>query len=328
MYCPTCGAQASDDARFCGTCGTPFPVGTAPAPPVPPARAAATPPSASHNPRGWTWVVVAGAIILCTGVAVGWVVRRPAPKAPSVVVAPGLAATTTPALETPPVVPSTDAQVEVAAKVIADYYAAINAADLVAARTLVVPDLVSQMDPGTFEGWQATTFEFTRGWVDGATAYVIGRESPKAYGPGTPGGVRFTLSNGSGAWLIKTWQPVDSTQVEGSATTGTSSGILGPLSAATARTLVTRLLQARRKGAANTIKTLATAKFLSDNGDAWLDGYDNAQYFTRFVIKSVAVAAGTATVKVSESWPDGTITATYGLVEQGGAVLADSWRSQ
>jgi hypothetical protein len=170
--------------------------------------------------------------------------------------------------------------------------------------------------------WVESPRETPRPGVPDAPA-AHARASPRSSGP-----AKFTLSNEGGTWLVKTWQPVDSTQVEGSDTSGSSSGVPGPLSDATARDLVTRLLKARRKGAANIIRTLATAKFLTDNGDAWVDGYDNSKYFTKFTIKSVKISGSTAKVVVLESWPDGVGTNTYGLIERNGAVLVDSWLLQ
>ena len=44
MYCPSCGRQQSDDARFCASCGTATP------PPVAP-----TPPAATFSPQAGPW---------------------------------------------------------------------------------------------------------------------------------------------------------------------------------------------------------------------------------------------------------------------------------
>lgn len=219
----------------------------------------------------------------------------------------------------------TQLQVDAATKVVTGFYTAINEADMTAIKAAVDAELQAQVEPGAFEGWNATTFEFTRGWIDGDTAHIVGRESSQAYGSGEGGGVEFDLTDTSGTWLISGWHAVDTTQVEGSDTTGSSTGVPGPLSDKTARDLVSQVLKARQSGAANVIRRLTTEGFLTDNGEVWLSGMDETEFFTRFKITSVKVAGSTATVEVTETWPDGVQSATYGLVEQSGAVLLDTW---
>ncbi len=226
-----------------------------------------------------------------------------------------------------------EAAIKASEQTVNDFYAAINAGDLEKIKSTVVPEVRADIDAGMFEGWSATTFEFTRGWVDresenAPSTYIIGRESQQQYGAGDNGGVKFTLSQVDGRWLIADFQAVDTTQVEGSDTTGISTGVPGALSEATARDLITQLLDARKVGAGNIIRRLATETFLNDNGDVWLDGMDNSQYFTSYTIDSVKVTGKTATVVVTENWPDGAIPTTYGLVEQNGAVLVDTWEPQ
>lgn len=225
--------------------------------------------------------------------------------------------------ETP--APANDADVDAASGVVTAFYTAINAADMEGIKATVDAELKSQVEPGSFEGWGITTFEFTRGWVEAGTAYIVGRESQQAYGSGGSGGVKFALTKSGGSWLISGWNAVDATQVEGSDTSGSSTGIPGTLSDATARDVVTQALEARRSGAANIIRRLASEQFLDDNGDEWLSGMDNAEFFTAFNITSVRISGSTGTVAVTESWPDGDSTSTYGLISQDGAVLLDSW---
>jgi uncharacterized RDD family membrane protein YckC len=224
-----------------------------------------------------------------------------------------------------------DEEVQAAAQVVTDFYSAINAADMEAIKATLAADLKSQVDPGAFEGWTKTTFEYTRGWIEseGETASIIGRESEQAYGAGDGGGVKFTLSRTTdGAWLISGWIAVDTTQVEGSDTSGSSAGIAGPLSSATARDIVTQILKARQTGSGNIIRRLATEKFLTASGDVWLDGMDNSEYFTKFKITAAKVNGTTAKVTVTESWVDGNQIATYTVIEQDGAVLVDVWSPQ
>ena len=59
----------------------------------------------------------------------------------------------------------------------------------------------------------------------------------------------------------------------------------------------------------------------------WLTGLDNTGYLTKYSIDSVTVSGTNATVVVTETWTDGVLTSTYGLVEQNGAVLLDSWET-
>jgi len=225
-----------------------------------------------------------------------------------------------------------EAAIKASEQTVNDFYAAINSGDVEKVKATVVPDVRADIDPGMFEGWSSTTFEFTRGWVvreaTGNSTYIVGRESQQQYGAGENGGVKFTLAEAEGKWLIADFQAVDTTQVEGSDTTGSSTGVPGALSDATARDLITQLLDARKVGAGNVIRRLATETFLTDNGDVWLDGLDNSEYFTGFKIDTVTIAGQTATVVVTETWPDGAIPTTYGLVERNGAVLVDTWEPQ
>jgi uncharacterized RDD family membrane protein YckC len=229
------------------------------------------------------------------------------------------------AAATAPAATDAQVQVDVAVNVVTGFYTAINEADMAGIKAAVDAELQPQMQPGAFEGWNATTFEFTRGWIDGGEAHIVGRESAQAYGSGSGGGVEFDLTDSTGAWLITGWHAVDATQVEGSDTAGSSTGLPGPLSDAKARDLVTQVLQARQTGAANTIRRLSTEGFLADNGEVWLTGMDETQYFTKFKITSVKASGSVATVTVSETWVDGAQSSTYGLVVTNGAVLLDSW---
>jgi hypothetical protein len=350
MVCPQCGADIPDDARFCPICGadvspaseaaapttaTPAAAPPAAAPPAAQPYAPTTPTAAAATPkkkRGLVIaVVVVVALLLCCagGVAAAffvpairdrmpWAGKQDTPSKPA----------------TPTSKPSTtapgkdDAEIKAAAEVVSAFYAAINSGDLEKIKSTVVADVASQIDAGMFEGWTNTTFEYTRGWIEGTSAYIVGRESQQQYGAGDNGGVKFSLEKSGSAWLISDFQPVDTTQVEGSDTTGSSTGIPGPLNEKTARDLLTQFLQGRQTGAGNIIRRLATEKFLSDNGDVWLDGIDNSEYFTKFTIDSVKISGKSATAVVTETWPDGTFPNTYTLVEQNGAVLVDVWEPQ
>jgi uncharacterized membrane protein len=234
-------------------------------------------------------------------------------------------ATQTPAVPEPS---ADDAVIKAGEAVVNDFYAAINAADMEKIKSVVTEEMRVGVDPGAFEGWESTTFEFTRGWVDGGNAVIIGRESVQQFGAGENGGVKFTLVPDGDGWLISNWQPVDTAQVEGQDTTGMSTGIPGPLSDATARDLVTQLLEARRIGAGNIVRRLATKRFLAANGDVWLDGIDNSETFTAFTITSVTVSGKSASVVVTEQWPEGDMPTTYKLVVEGSNVLVDTWDPQ
>jgi hypothetical protein len=348
MVCPQCGTEMPDDAQFCPSCGHDMrdvaPTAPIPVPPVQPPAAYAPPPTtpmpavpAAAPPKkkrtGLIVAVVIGVLLLCCGASAAAAffvptIRDRMPWASK-------ETSTTPKPATVPTKPTTttapgkdDADIKAGEQAVAAFYAAINAGDVEAIKATVVPDVRADIDPGMFEGWTATTFEFTRGWLEGTTAYIVGRESQQQYGAGENGGVKFTLEKVDGAWLVSDFQPVDTTQVEGSDTTGSSSGIPGPISEKTVRDLMTQFLQARQTGAGNVIRRLATEKFLTDNGDVWLDGIDNSEYFTKFTIDSVKITGKNATVVVTESWPDGTFPNNYGVVEQNGAVLVDTWEPQ
>jgi hypothetical protein len=233
---------------------------------------------------------------------------------PPVKVPPSTSTTTAPAPTAPAETPAVDdpAAVTAGQKTVEDFYAAINAGSMEGIARLLTPGLAADLDPGQFEGWQSTTFEFTRGWFDAGSVTIIGRESLRQFGSGEDGGVKYVLSNVNGAWLISEWPVgVDRTQVEGADTTGSSSGVSGTLSDASARDIVTKLLNARMVGNANAVRQLTTAKFQADNGDIWLDGRDSREYFYKFKVTSVAIEGNSATVSTSEDWNSGTELGTY-----------------
>lgn len=208
-----------------------------------------------------------------------------------------------------------------------EFYDNINGGDLEKVKSLVTDDTKSAIDPGAFEGWTTTSFEFARSVIDGNTAYVYGREDPRRFG-GETGGVKFTLNKVGGSWLIETWSSVDEATVNGvMPSSGQGSGAK-TLDDASARDIVTKLLQARQKGDAETIRSLTTAKFQTDHGDVWLDGTPAGEAFPGFNIVSSTQSASGWTVKVSEEWISGIETGTYTVVEQKATILVDSWTTE
>jgi hypothetical protein len=207
------------------------------------------------------------------------------------------------------------------------FYETINTGDYTAVQALVTADTKSAIDPGAFEGWSTTTFEVTWSAIDADTAYVYGRESQREFGSQDLG-VKFTLLRQGGAWLIERWNGVDEAAVNGAKPqSGQGSGATS-LSDATAKSTVSSLLQARQAGDSQTVRMLTTQKFQTDNGDIWLDGSDNSEYFTKFTIKSAKPVGGTVVVTVTEEWNSGTETGTYTVVSEAGAILVDSWSSK
>jgi uncharacterized RDD family membrane protein YckC len=207
-----------------------------------------------------------------------------------------------------------------------EFYDNINGGDLEKVGSILTDDAKAGIDPGAFQSWQPTTWEFARSVVDGTTAYVYGREHPRELG-GETGGVKFTLTKVSGTWLIATWNAVDEATVNGvQSSSGQGTGAT-TLDETSARDIVTKLLQARQKGDANAIRSLTTAKFQTDNGDVWLDGIDNSPYFTSFTIQSATQSGSAWTVTASEAWNSGAETGTYTVIDQSGTILVDSWSS-
>lgn len=363
MQCPQCGVDVPEDARFCPACGgdmsaeapepAPAPVPAAPGPipvPAPPPTAPmpAVPPPAAPSPAAYAppaqyaapaqpgvpgaappkkktglviAIVVIALLLLCCAIAgVGGFLYYRAQQQKD----------TTPSTGTATSKPPTDtdeqAEIEAAATVVEDYYAAIASADMDAIRTLLASAVAEEVGPDWYEGWDPeTTFEFTRGVLDGDTATIFGRESVQAYGSGDDGGVKFTLVKEDGDWRITAWAGADRMQIEGADTTGSSSGKQGPLTEASAKNIVTELLEARRAGDANAIRRLTTASFQENYGDVWLDGIDNTEYFLSYTITGVTVGGTRATVTTSEEWISGPEPATYIVVEDGGVLLVDMW---
>lgn len=341
MVCPQCGANVPDGSAVCPACGHDLSTRAQDAPPAEPTVAMA-PPVIVTPPKRRTGLIVAivvGALLLlCVAGAVAaalfvpairdrmpWA-AKPTPAKDS----PGSTAPTSSAA--PSISPQDEAAITASEKTVNAFYGAINAGDIEKVKGTLVPEVRTDVGPDMFEGWTKTTFEYTRGWVDrgpdGTYARIVGRESQRQFGAGEGGGVKFTLQEVDGAWLIFDFQSVDTAQVEGSDTAGSSTGIPGPLTKQTATALLDELLKARQVGAGNIIRRLASQRFLTDYGDVWLDGIDNSDSFTGFKIGAVKVSGSSATVVVTETWPDGDIPTTYGLVEVNGAVLVDSWEPQ
>jgi uncharacterized RDD family membrane protein YckC len=216
------------------------------------------------------------------------------------------------------------AAVETAVK---EFYDTLNGGDLEKVKSLVTDDTRTAIDPGAFEGWTTTSFEFARSVIDGNTASVYGREDPRRFG-GETGGVKFTLDKVGGSWLIQTWSAVDEATVNGVMPSSGQGTVAGTFDAASARDIVTKLLKARQQGDSETIRSLTTANFQSKYGDVWLDGTPAAEAFTSFEIISSASSGSDWTVKVSEEWISGNETGTYTVVEQKPAILVDTWSSE
>jgi hypothetical protein len=340
MVCPQCGAQIPEGESVCPACGydtqavspvTADPVAAAPDAradsPSGPAMAPADPPSKN---RKWLYIGIGVivALALVGLVALGYSVLVPGfakNTSSSGAIQPSVETTAQAGTGT---AASDDAAVKAGEQTVSDFYAAMNAGDLPKLQAAFVPDVRADIDAGMFEEWTKTTFEYTRGWVDGTTVYIVGRESQAQFGSGDNGGVKFALEQADGKWLVADFWSVDTTQVEGSDTTGSSAGLPGKLTEATAKELMNQVLAARKTGAGNTIRRLATETFLLDNEVDWLSGLDNTDYFTKYTIDSVKITGASATVVVTETWTDGTFPSTYGLVEQNGAVLLDSWEPQ
>ncbi|HEX9092700.1 MAG TPA: zinc ribbon domain-containing protein [Coriobacteriia bacterium] len=321
------------------------PVATAYAPPpggpVPPGAPAGPAPAPKKKIGMIIAIVVIVLLLLCCCVPVAIALFVPAVRnmLPFGTQPPPVTTTQTPSTATtstgtgtgtaPTTEPSQQEALEIAAaqRTVEEFYAALNAADLDAVKATWAPEMAADLDAGWFEGWQNTTFEFTRGWLLDGKVTIIGRESIKQFGSGDDGGVKFTLRGVNGKWVIENSTGVDRTQVEGSDTTGSSSGVSGTLNEATARDLVSQLLSARQSGNANLVRQLTTESFQTQYGDIWLDGRDNREFFLSFKVTGATISGDTATVQTSEDWNSGTEAGVYTVVSRNGALLVDSWGS-
>jgi hypothetical protein len=300
------------------------PSGYAPAPGYPPAG----PPPKKGN--GLVIGLVIGAVFLllaCGGVAAFFLWPRPTAKPiPAATATSTVAPTATPAATQTASGENPDNTA--AEQVVTSFYAAINAGDLTRVKSIVTPDTATGIDPGAFEGWSTTTFEITRSVVEADTATVFGRESQRAFG--SPDlGVKFTLQRAGGQWLISGWNAVDEATVNGNQASS-GQGIVGTaqFDANAARDTVKALLDARRAGNANKIRSLTTAKFQKANGDIWLDGIKTTEYFLSYKFLSSKASGSSFVVRYSEEWISGTEVGTYTVIQQNGAILVDSWGSK
>jgi len=298
-----------------------------PYPPEPPCEAQAAAPAPKKKRTGLIIGIILG-VVLLLAVAGVLAVLLLLPSTTTTTVTPGAYAPVMPDVSAETTGSAIDVSDNTAAEnAVTAFYAAINSGQLEAVSALVTNDTKSAIDPGAFEGWSTTTFEIARSVVDGDVAHVYGRESARAFGSADRG-VKFTVVREGGLWLIETWQAVDEATVNGAMpSTGAGSGAT-TLSAASARDIVSSLLQARQVGDAETVRLLTTAKFQAANGAAWLDGVDNSPYFTAFTIKNVKASGDAYVVTVVEAWNSGNETATYTVIESDGAVLVDTWVSK
>jgi hypothetical protein len=280
--------------------------------------------------------IIVGVLVLGAGVAAAIIYVLPSMNKPA-----ATAKTAAPAGAYVPAMPTTSfeetatagsgevdpADNTAAENAVVKFYETINTGDYTAVQALVTADTKSAIDPGAFEGWSTTTFEITWSAIDADTAYVYGRESQRQFGSQDLG-VKFTLLREGGAWLVERWTGVDEAAVNGAKPqSGQGSGATS-LSANTAKSTVSSLLQARQAGDSQTVRMLTTEKFQTDNGDIWLDGSDNSEFFTKFTIKTAKPVGATIVVTVTEVWNSGTETGTYTVVNEAGAVLVDSWSSK
>ncbi|MDO8964152.1 MAG: hypothetical protein Q7W30_06615 [Coriobacteriia bacterium] len=245
--------------------------------------------------------------------------------------APTTATSTTPTKTVEPTKTAepTNAENTAVEQLVVRWYEDINAGNYDSVKAAVAPDRQADMDPGMFEGWSKTTFEIARSVVDGDSANVWGRESQRMFGS-EDRGVKFTLGRvEDGTWRIVTWTGVDEAAVNGAKIeSGQGAGDSTSLDEASARDAVTKILEARRTGKSNIVRQYTTANFQKNNGDIWLDGSDNSEFFLSFAITGAKSQGDAYLVTVREEWNSGAETATYAVIERNGAVLVDSWETK
>ena len=72
MFCPRCGTDNPDDAKFCGSCGASLPVAPAPQPPPPPpAQPPVVQPQPAVAPGLKIGIIIASLVVPLVGIILG-----------------------------------------------------------------------------------------------------------------------------------------------------------------------------------------------------------------------------------------------------------------
>lgn len=313
MQCPTCGTVLPEGTAVCPTCGEalaqPTATPTAPSPEDPSRGQTALLVGLSAVALVLLGVVVAGVVLL---VVPAYRTRTPVGRAES-----------TPA-SVEPTATTSEREQSAAEALVTGFYGAVNSKDFGALTSMVTSDTTPAVAPSAFRDWKPTTFGVARSVIGSDSASVYGRESVRALG-GKDKGVKFTLARVGGAWLIKKWQAVDEGTVTGAMPAGGQAGGVLALTDATARDVVSTLLQARQQGDPSVIRLLTTVKFQEANAETWLDGVDNAESFTGFTIANVKKQGSRLKVTVKETWTSKVRVSTYTVVMNKQTILVDGW---
>lgn len=340
MFCPVCGANNADEARFCPTCGAGLPgVATTPTAPIdpgqlppgapnpeaspssPPAPVSPQPsPSGKRTGRIALIVALILAILIAAG-ALGYAVYRTTKNDTDA----------KPAKKTAEKTKSESPDGEPADAVRA-FYSAVEAGDLKAVKATMTAKLAKKTDAGSFEGWDSPDYRISR--IDesnGEKGTLV--EVDERSGGLSNGMVTFELVVEKGSWRIARWKmgnldgatEGDDSVSDDNSTSSTqpdeSTSVGEVLTAANAERVVDTFLASLKGDDMPTMKASATSRLLTDDPGLFRP---SSEAFLEYTITESFRDGGTFVVKVQEEWISGPETVMYVVVEENGKALVDA----
>lgn len=203
------------------------------------------------------------------------------------------------------------------------FYEALNTHYIPVIQSLVTSDTRSAINAKLLKGWVVNSFQPVRTVIEGDGASVYGHESVRAFGARTLG-VKFRLARVNEKWLIQFWLPADEGAIKGAVPgSGMAAGPIG-LTEATARDVVSTLLQAHQVGDSATIRLVTTPRFQQVHAATWLNDVNNSATFTQFAIASVKKKGSVYVLTSSETWSARPRNVTYTVIMVDHTILVDA----